>query len=115
MTWDPGRARHQVTFQSATRAGDGRGGSVKTYTDVAALSGVWVEMKPLRSMERLRAMQLSAEPTHEVRMWYTSAVTRGMRFTYEGRNYEIVSEPVSPNEERVVTEFLARQLTAVSA
>jgi SPP1 family predicted phage head-tail adaptor len=75
MTWDPGRARHRVTFQSATRTGDGRGGSSKAWADVAALAGVWVELKPLRSMERLRAMQLATEPTHEVRTWYSSATS----------------------------------------
>jgi SPP1 family predicted phage head-tail adaptor len=114
MAFDPGRMRHQATFNAKTRAPDGAGGyTVTPAAPVATLTDVWGELKPLGGTERLRAMQLTAEPTHTWRMWYDASVTRDMTMTVDGVTYEIVSVPVSPKNEGELLEFLVRQLKAV--
>jgi SPP1 family predicted phage head-tail adaptor len=114
MAFDPGRMRHQATFNAVTRTSDGAGGFTESpATPVAVLRDVWVYLRPLGGSERIRAMQTAAEPTHEVRMWFDSNVTRDMTMTVDGITYQIVSVPVSPNNEGEWLDFLVRQLKAV--
>lgn len=80
------KLRHRVTLQGKTTEGDGQGGFAETWGDVADL---WVNLDPLKGVERIQAQQLQTPNTHRVLLRYRSGITTAMRLRYGTRIFDI--------------------------
>lgn len=55
--------RHRITLQKLTRAPDGQGGSIVSWTDIQS---VWAKITPTSAQEKLFAAKLQDEYDHEI-------------------------------------------------
>lgn len=83
---NPGKLRHRVTIQQATRTRGAGGGYTEKWGEVATVRAAVV---PLTGTERIRAMQTEANLTHRIEMRYRAGLTSAMRAVYAGRTFEI--------------------------
>jgi SPP1 family predicted phage head-tail adaptor len=83
-----GAMRERLTLQSPSRAADGGGGAVVTWSDVAEL---WAAVRPISGDERLRHDAVSARVTHEVWIRHRPDVVPSMRFVAGERILDIVA------------------------
>jgi len=85
---DIGALRERLTLESPSRAEDGGGGAVVTWTTVA---DVWAAVRPISGDERLRHDAVTARVTHEVWIRHRGDVVPAMRFTSGPRILDIVA------------------------
>ena len=83
-----GALRERLTLESPSRADDGGGGAVVTWTTVAQ---VWAAVRPISGDERLRHDAVTARVTHEVWIRHRGDVVPAMRFTSGPRILDIVA------------------------
>ncbi|QKV18633.1 phage head closure protein [Oricola thermophila] len=79
--FDPGRLRHEMRLQRATRVPDALGGHAETWETVATL---WARLEPAAGVVS-RADGEEAEITHRVVLRADARVKRGMRLVEDGR------------------------------
>lgn len=86
--------RHRITIQRKSRTGDGLGGFVETWADLAE---VWAMWSPLSGSEQMRAMRTSPEQRIKaVIRWRGDAsgapyYTPADRVIYRGRTHGVVA------------------------
>lgn len=73
-----GQMRQRLTLQSETSVGDGAGGYVLSWSDVAT---VWADIAPHDGRKIYTAGHLEPRITHELRIRYLSGITADMRAT----------------------------------
>ena len=83
-----GRLRHSLTLESASRAPDGGGGAVESWTAVAQL---WGRVEPTGGTEIADADGLGSRLSHEITIRYRAGVTPAMRFISGSRRFEIMA------------------------
>ena len=81
-----GDLRHRIAFQTLSRATDGQGGFVETWSDLAT---VWAFVKPVSSKERLFGQRLQYQRSHEVVIRWRNDITQEMRFLFDSRIFQI--------------------------
>lgn len=100
-----GDLRHRITLQTLALTSDGQGGQTEAWADLAT---VWAYVKPISANERLYAQKLEPLITHRVTIRYRTDVTSEMRFTYEGRKFQIKA-PYSLDERKAFLVFDAQE------
>ncbi len=83
-----GALRHRMALQAAQRVGDGGGGAIETWSDVAE---VWARIAPVGGNERVLAEAITGQVTHEITIRHRSDVRPAMRFRFGARIFEIVT------------------------
>ncbi|MCB1522112.1 MAG: phage head closure protein [Hyphomicrobiaceae bacterium] len=83
-----GDLRHRVVLEAASRADDGSGGAVETWTEVDT---VWASIKPTSGGERDIANQIAGRVTHEIAIRFRDGVRPEMRFRLDARIFEILA------------------------
>lgn len=78
--------RHKVILQQKNMIADGAGGFTASWQDIATL---WAEIKQLKASEKYTGGQVTPTATHIFRLRYNDDVTTGMRFSYDGRFFNI--------------------------
>lgn len=78
--------RHKVTVEERTRVADGAGGFEEGWQEVVTL---WASIDPVRASERYAAGQMAATATHKIVMRYHSAIKAPMRFSWNGKHFNI--------------------------
>lgn len=101
-----GALRHRIALQSADRTGDGGGGAVETWTDVA---DVWARIAPTSGNERVLAEAITGQVTHEITIRFRSGVRPAMRFRFGARLFEIAGV-LDIEERRRMLRCLCREL-----
>lgn len=85
----------RITFQCPTRVGDGMGGWVETYIDVAT---VWAKKTTHRSNEAVEAMRQTGKLTHNYRIRFRRDVKGDWRIQDTGKYMAIIGPPIEVNE-----------------
>jgi len=83
-----------MTIQLVTE-GQQIAGTSDSTTDVA---NVWCSLRPLSSRETTYAKEVYSEATYEIRLYYYAGLTNSHRFKYGTRLFEIVGNPLNPDE-----------------
>lgn len=96
-----GDLRHEIILQTASRASDGAGGSITTWSDFKT---IWAEIKPRSALKRSFAGKLEADTTHVVTMRFLDGVSTGMQITFGKRTFQIHS--ILNEEERNIWLYL---------
>ena len=99
------RLRHKLCLQQEMLTTDGVGGYIKTWQNVA---DVWAELKPVLGSERLFAGQLQSAVTHKILIRYRAGISAGMRFVFDGRNFNIRAV-FNADEKHDTLEILAEE------
>ncbi|GAB5506654.1 MAG: phage head closure protein [Rhizobiaceae bacterium] len=89
---DPGQLRHEVALESAGLTPDGLGGHTESWTEVAT---VFARIEPIGATSEFGAGQTRETASHRFTIRHRGDVASGMRFTANGRIFEIltVSDP----------------------
>jgi SPP1 family predicted phage head-tail adaptor len=98
----------RLRLQSPARTGDGQGGCVESWADVAE---VWAELVPLKGYERMQAMQLESPITHRVTMRWRRGVTNAQRLLYGDRVFNI-KEALNLDEQDAFLQLLCVETAA---
>lgn len=88
----PERKNALVTFQEYTEnasSPDNYGQPTGSWGNLDSNATEWVNINPVSNQTAERAHQLYSEATHRVLLDYRSDIVRTMRFTYDGRTFEI--------------------------
>lgn len=85
---DPGALRSEVALEEAVVSGDGAGGRVTTWTEVAT---VFARIVPVSAERSFAADQFVETVTHRVTLRFRDDVTSGMRFARQDRRFAIVA------------------------
>jgi len=91
---DPGMLRTELIVEDAIESGDGAGGVVREWVEVATL---FAHVEPVRARTRYGADQRQVDITHRITMRHRGDIFRRMRFR---RNYRIfaIETIVDPDE-----------------
>jgi len=89
---DPGKFRHQITFQQYD-------GTVDQYGDVRDdvdanwddFKTVWAEISPVSGKEFYAAEQSRSQVSHKVRIRYIAGLRPSMRIKFGSRKFKIIS------------------------
>lgn len=84
------------------------------YTEAVPVvfATVWAEIRALTARERIQAMQTTADVSHEVTLRYVPGVTAAMSVEHEGRTFEIIAQPIDPDERHELLKLLCLELQA---
>lgn len=85
---DPGALRTEMSLQQAALTGDGLGGHVESWTEIATL---FARIEPVAAGARFGAGQTVETTTHRITIRYRSGIASGMRLVRNGRVFAIVS------------------------
>lgn len=85
---DPGALRHRLSLQRAVVAGDGLGGHVENWSEVALLFG---RIEPVLASRGFGAGHTLEKTTHRITMRFRDDVASGMRFVSQGRIHSILT------------------------
>ena len=87
-----GELKHRILFESETTTGDGSGGFISTWAEVAT---VWAKVQNGGGREKAEAMQLKPQTDYVLTVRYRSDMLapagQKMRATVEGRLCNITS------------------------
>ena len=87
---------HKVTLQTPTRTTSSKSGETQlTWNDTR---DVWASIKPASVKDQTQYAQTQARITHEIVIRYADDITGDMRFTYNGRIFNIVAAPINTEE-----------------
>ncbi len=81
-----GDLRNKVTLEKFTRAPDGMGGFVNTYS---AHDTAWAAIWPLNATERIQAAQNNMIVTHRIRIRFRYLLNPQWRIKYGDKYYSI--------------------------
>ena len=101
-----GRLVHRIQVQRRSATLDGYGQEANTWTTIAT---VWANVRPIGGREKLRAMALESELTHEVTVRYSDALmpptqADAWRILYGSRIFNITAA-MDVEEERHWIKF----------
>jgi len=102
-----GQLRHRVTLQQRAAGSPQQHASGEpddAWSDVAT---VWAAVEPLAGRELFAAQAHHSEVTGRIRLRYREGITAAMRFTFEGRIYNIVAPIDSSERHRELAFFVA--------
>jgi len=85
---DPGAFRTELVLEEAVPEGDGAGGSVVEWVEVARLLA---HVDPVSARSAFGADQRLETVTHRVTLRFREDVRSGMRFARQGRAFEILT------------------------
>ena len=91
-----GDMRRKLTLERIVRTGDGGGGANEAWVSVAQ---IWAAIASLRGDEGLREQRVSGRVSHEISMRYRSDVEPEMRFSIDGRVFQILAV-IDPDQRR---------------
>ena len=97
MTPKPaGLRRHRVTIARRTTTTN-QMESEPHYTPVMKR---WASIEPLSVREQLVAAdsEVYADTSHKITMLYTQAIGKGDQIWFKGRKFEVVGQPIDPEE-----------------
>lgn len=104
-----GNLRHVVCVQTSTPS------TLNSYGEQSSTS-VWSEfatvraaIEPLKGNERMTAMMIQSEATHNIRMRYLPGMTSKMRVKFGTRVFEILEPPRNTDERNYETTFLVQE------
>ncbi|MEK6746879.1 MAG: phage head closure protein [Pseudomonadota bacterium] len=101
--------RHRVTLQQEINTGDGAGGYVRSWQNVADL---WAEISSANiksyGQEKFFAGKIQAEITHKITIRYRAGITAAMRLTFENRIFNIRAV-FNKDENNEILELLAEE------
>lgn len=115
--FDPGLMREQVAVQVSSRVRIPGGGSTVTWADVPGWTALWAEELPLKGMEQLRGMQLTASASMRLRMWYLAGLKsteHRIRRIRDNAILDIIAPP-QPDAERATMILLVHETETVAA
>lgn len=84
-----GKLRKIVDIQQPTRAADGTGEMMPTWSTFVA--GLYAEIEPLSGAEKIQAQAINASTNMMVRVRYIAGITPQMRVSYGTRTFQIVN------------------------
>ena len=89
---DPGMLRTELIVEDAIESGDGAGGVVREWVEVATL---FAHVEPVRARMRYGADQRQVDITHRITMRHRGDIYRRMRFRRGERVFaiETISDP----------------------
>ncbi|MFN3764501.1 MAG: phage head closure protein [Aliihoeflea sp.] len=89
---DPGMLRTELIVEDAIESGDGAGGVVRMWVEVATL---FAHLEPVRARMRYGADQRQVDITHRVTVRHRADIARRMRFRRGERVFaiETISDP----------------------
>lgn len=89
---DPGMLRTELTVEDAIESGDGAGGVVREWVEVATL---FAHVEPVRARMRYGADQRQVDITHRITMRHRGNIFRRMRFRRGDRVFtiETIADP----------------------
>ena len=100
-----GTLRHRVALQAPVRTGDGGGGAVVTWSTIAE---VWAAIRPQGGSEAVFAEAVSGVVTHDITIRHRAGVVPAMRFSWDGRIFEITAV-LDIDERRRMLRCLCRE------
>jgi len=83
-----GNMRRKLTLERIVRVGDGGGGALASWVSVAL---VWGAVEALSGDEALEEHRVSGRVSHEIGVRYRSDVEPEMRFSMDGRVFQILA------------------------
>jgi len=101
-----GSLRARITFQKQAAIRDEYGEPEHTWSDVVT---VWGSVKGLRSDEKLAALQIQGEATHEITIRYRMDITPDMRAVCGTRIFDI-TPPVDPDGRKCELRILCKEV-----
>ncbi|MBL0936179.1 MAG: phage head closure protein [Rhizobiaceae bacterium] len=89
---DPGMLRTELIVEDAIESGDGAGGVVREWVEVATL---FAHVEPVRARMRYGADQRQVDITHRITMRHRADIFRRMRFRRGERVFaiETITDP----------------------
>jgi len=81
-----GELRHRLVIESPQRVNDGAGGAITTWLEVAT---IWANVQPVTAREQRSADQRTQKTSHRITVRYREDINSTMRFTGEGRIFDI--------------------------
>jgi SPP1 family predicted phage head-tail adaptor len=85
---DPGRLRSECALEACLPVADAMGGHTENWVEVAT---VFPLIEPVSAASRFGAGQTLETVTHRITMRHRSGVASGMRFTRQGRIFDIAT------------------------
>jgi len=85
----PGQLDERITFQRYTSAGDGAGGQVRTWANLASVPSVWAKVQPKGGAEAMMADQQTATQLFLFHVRTRDDLTEADRIVWRGDNYNI--------------------------
>jgi SPP1 family predicted phage head-tail adaptor len=106
-----GRLRHRITFQRDDGNPDGIGGNAPNWVDFLT---VWASVEPLSSRELVQGAMIRPDTTHTVRIRYRTGLHAAMRFTWQGRIFNLTGPPLNTEEIGRELVMLAKEAEAAT-
>ena len=100
-----GGMTQRLSIQEYADVADGYGGKTRSWSTTKT---VWGRVRPLKTDERLYAMQLQGEATHEITIRYTS-IDETNRILHNGVAYNIVGPPMDEESRGRKLKIMAKQ------
>jgi SPP1 family predicted phage head-tail adaptor len=85
---EPGALRHELALEAVALTADGAGGHTQTWSEVGT---VFAMIEPVTASATFGADQTLETVTHRVTLRHRPGVASGMRFTGNGRSFDIVT------------------------
>lgn len=102
-----GKYRHKVMFQKLEASQDTYGEDTNVWVDdFEARVGIF----PLSSKDYFDAQAISNVVSHKVLLRYRTGVTSDMRFTFNGRIFNIIGAPINYQERNVELLLMCREI-----
>ena len=95
-----------ISIEAPTKAGDGMGGFVNTWAEMA--SNVPAAIWPTSAKELVAADSVSMVVSHRIRIRYRKDIRASWRIKYKNAFYNIVSI-VNPNMENKILDIMAKE------
>ncbi|HWJ72113.1 MAG TPA: phage head closure protein [Kaistia sp.] len=105
--FEPGWIAHRITIEQAAQSADGAGGSIASWSPLAA---VWAAIEPVRAVGDTGSDRLGSAITHRVTIRHRTDVMAGMRIRHRGRLLAI-NTVTDPDERRRFLLIEAREET----
>lgn len=103
---DPGRLRTELAVEDVIATGDGAGGVVESWVEVAT---IFARVEPMRVRPRFGADQQQVDVTHRITIRHRDGIQRRMRLRNRDRIFEIRSL-VDPDETGRYLVFETREV-----
>jgi len=101
-----GSLNKTISIEAPTKAPDGMGGTVNTFTEISAdiPAAIW----PTSAKELVAADSVSMVVSHRIRIRYRKDIRASWRIKYKNAFYNIVSI-VNPNMENKILDIMAKE------
>lgn len=89
MVTRPGKMTERITIQRPAKGGDGGGGTITTWADIADLPTVWAEVVAKSGRERIVSDRMTASMVTLFRVRNRADLDETMRIVWRGSPYNI--------------------------